>query len=74
MCIRSLGAIPILIDLLRGSHLEVSHAAAGVLRNLCYGRANDDNKVRCFVTRIVPNVMLSVVCSLLCVLKEDFLL
>ncbi|XP_062503852.1 catenin delta-2-like isoform X2 [Corticium candelabrum] len=43
--IRSLGAIPILIDLLRGSHLEVSHAAAGVLRNLCYGRANDDNKL-----------------------------
>lgn len=41
---RLLGAIPILIDLLNRDMLEVKRNVCGALRNLSYGRKNDDNK------------------------------
>lgn len=41
---RLLGGIPILIDLLNRDMLEVKRNVCGVLRNLSYGRKNDDNK------------------------------
>lgn len=41
---RQLGGIPILIDLLNRDMLEVKRNVCGALRNLSYGRKNDDNK------------------------------
>lgn len=41
---RLLGGIPILIDLLNRDMLEVQRNVCGALRNLSYGRKNDDNK------------------------------
>lgn len=41
---RSLNGIPILIDLLNRDMLEVQRNVCGALRNLSYGRKNDDNK------------------------------
>lgn len=41
---RLLGGIPILIDLLNRDMLEVKRNVCGALRNLSYGRKNDDNK------------------------------
>jgi len=42
---RSLGGIPALVELVNNEIPEVQRAACGALRNLSYGRANDDNKV-----------------------------
>lgn len=39
------GGIPPLVALLSHDMPEVQKAACGALRNLSYGRANDDNKV-----------------------------
>jgi hypothetical protein len=39
------GGIPPLVALLSHDMLEVQRAACGALRNLSFGRANDDNKV-----------------------------
>ena len=41
---RALGAIPVLINLLNQDSLEVLRNACGALRNLSYGRRNDENK------------------------------
>lgn len=41
---RLLNGIPILIDLLNRDMLEVQRNVCGALRNLSYGRKNDDNK------------------------------
>lgn len=41
---RLLGGIPILIDLLNRDMIEVKRNVCGALRNLSYGRKNDDNK------------------------------
>lgn len=41
---RLLGAIPILVDLLNRDMLGVQRNVCGALRNLSYGRKNDDNK------------------------------
>lgn len=41
---RLLGGIPILIELLNRDMLEVQRNVCGALRNLSYGRKNDDNK------------------------------
>lgn len=41
---RLLGGIPILIELLNRDMLEVRRNVCGALRNLSYGRKNDDNK------------------------------
>lgn len=42
--VRLLGAIPILINLLNRDMLEVKRNVCGALRNLSFGRKNDDNK------------------------------
>lgn len=41
---RLLGGIPLLIDLLNRDILEVQRNVCGALRNLSFGRKNDDNK------------------------------
>lgn len=41
---RLLGGIPLLIELLNRDLLEVQRKVCGALRNLSYGRQNDDNK------------------------------
>lgn len=41
---RLLGGIPILIDLLNRDMLEVKRNVCGALRNLSFGKKNDDNK------------------------------
>uniref|UniRef100_A0A8C9TZC9 Catenin (cadherin-associated protein), delta 2a n=1 Tax=Scleropages formosus TaxID=113540 RepID=A0A8C9TZC9_SCLFO len=43
--IRRLGGIQLLVDLLDHRMSEVHRSACGALRNLVYGKANDDNKV-----------------------------
>ena len=45
LCCRLLGGIPALVELVNNEIPEVQRAACGALRNLSYGRANDDNKV-----------------------------
>lgn len=42
---RVLRGIPALVDLVSNPLPEVHRAACGALRNLSYGRANDENKV-----------------------------
>ena len=42
---REFGAIPVLITQLNYPDLKVQLAVLGALRNLSYGRLNDDNKV-----------------------------
>ena len=42
---REFGAIPVLINQLNYPDLKVQLAVLGALRNLSYGRLNDDNKV-----------------------------
>lgn len=41
----ALGGIPILIDLLNSNIPEIQRNACSALRNLCFGRGNDENKV-----------------------------
>ncbi|CAM9412538.1 unnamed protein product [Lampetra planeri] len=43
--VRRLGGVPLLVELLDHRVAEVHRGACGALRNLVYGRANDDNKV-----------------------------
>uniref|UniRef100_A0A8B9KGS3 Catenin (cadherin-associated protein), delta 2a n=1 Tax=Astyanax mexicanus TaxID=7994 RepID=A0A8B9KGS3_ASTMX len=43
--IRRQGGIPLLVDLLDHRMAEVHRSACGALRNLVYGKANDDNKI-----------------------------
>lgn len=43
--IRKQGGIPLLVDLLDHRMSEVHRSACGALRNLVYGKANDENKV-----------------------------
>jgi hypothetical protein len=45
VCCSVAGGIPPLVALLSHPMLEVQRAACGALRNLSFGRANDDNKV-----------------------------
>ena len=42
---RGLGGIPALVELVNNEIPEVHRNACGALRNLSYGRANDENKV-----------------------------
>ena len=42
---RSIRGIPPLVELVNNEIPEVHRAACGALRNLSYGRANDENKV-----------------------------
>ena len=42
---RSLGGIPLLVDLVNNEIPEVHRAACGALRNLSFGKSNDENKV-----------------------------
>jgi len=42
---REFGAIPVLINQLNYPEMKVQLAVLGALRNLSYGRLNDDNKV-----------------------------
>ena len=42
---RDLGGIPALVNLVNNKIPEVHRAACGAMRNLSYGRANNDNKV-----------------------------
>lgn len=41
---RTLGAIPALVNLLTQDSLEIQRNACGALRNISYGRRNDENK------------------------------
>ena len=41
---RGLGGIPVLVELINSDIPEVHRAACGALKNLSYGRANEDNK------------------------------
>jgi hypothetical protein len=43
---RALGGIPVLVELVANPVPEVHRSACGALRNLSYGKANDENKVR----------------------------
>lgn len=43
--IRRQGGIQLLVDLLDHRMTEVHRSACGALRNLVYGKANDDNKI-----------------------------
>ena len=43
---RMLGGIPALVALVSSQIPEVHRAACGAMRNLSYGRKNDENKVR----------------------------
>ncbi len=43
--IRRQGGIQLLVDLLDHRMAEVHRSACGALRNLVYGKANDDNKI-----------------------------
>uniref|UniRef100_A0A672QH27 Catenin delta-2-like n=1 Tax=Sinocyclocheilus grahami TaxID=75366 RepID=A0A672QH27_SINGR len=43
--IRRLGGIQLLVDLLDHRMTDVHRSACGALRNLVYGKANDDNKI-----------------------------
>jgi hypothetical protein len=43
---RALGGIPSLIELLNNELPEVHKNASGALRNLSFGKNNDENKVR----------------------------
>ena len=43
--IRRQGGIQLLVDLLDHRMSEVHRSACGALRNLVYGKANDDNKI-----------------------------
>lgn len=45
---RALGGIPLLIELLNQEIPEIQRNACGALRNLSYGRQNDENKVLSF--------------------------
>ena len=42
--VRELGGIPRLIDMLNSDIPEIQKNACGCLRNICYGRDNDENK------------------------------
>lgn len=44
--IRGLDGIPLLVDLLNSEYHEVHKNACGALKNLSYGRNNNENKVR----------------------------
>ena len=43
--IRGLDGIPLLVDLLNSDYPEVHKNACGALKNLSYGKINDENKV-----------------------------
>lgn len=43
--IRRQGGIQLLVDLLDHRMAEVHRSSCGALRNLVYGKANDDNKI-----------------------------
>ena len=43
---RMLGGIPALVELVANPIPEVHRAACGAMRNLSYGRKNDENKVK----------------------------
>jgi hypothetical protein len=43
--VRGLDGIPLLVDLLNSEFPEVHKNACGALKNLSYGRNNDENKV-----------------------------
>lgn len=43
--IRRQGGIQLLVDLLDHRMTDVHRSACGALRNLVYGKANDDNKI-----------------------------
>ena len=45
MAYRVLRGLPLLLDLVTHPEEQVHRAACGALRNLSYGKANDDNKV-----------------------------
>ncbi len=49
---RSLNSIPALIELVSNEIPEVHRAACGALRNLSYGRANDENKVPFYIISV----------------------
>ncbi len=44
-CLRTYGAIPALVNQLRRPETRVQMAVLGALRNLSFGRANDENKM-----------------------------
>ena len=54
---RDLGGIPALVELVKSDIPEVHRAACGALRNLSYGRVNDDNKVGSLSYRRVSRVL-----------------
>ena len=54
---RNLGGIPALVELVKSDIPEVHRAACGALRNLSYGRVNDDNKVGSLSYRRVSRVL-----------------
>ena len=43
---RQFGGIPALVNQLRNSDLRVQLAVLNAIRNLSYGRANNDNKIQ----------------------------
>lgn len=44
-CIRTFGAILVLVNQLRNAESKVHVAVLGTMKNLSYGRANDENKM-----------------------------
>ena len=42
---RGLGGIPVLVELVNSDIPEVHRGACGALKNLSYGRQNEENKV-----------------------------
>lgn len=60
---RALGGIPVLVELVGNAVPEVHRSACGALRNLSYGKSNDENKV-CFEDVLVDvRVCNEVFCS-----------
>ena len=56
---RQYGAIPVLVSQLRNPDTKVQVAILGALRNLSYGRSNDENKLEIAGEHGLPELILS---------------
>lgn len=61
--IRQYGAIPSLVNQLRNPDVRVQIAVLGALKNLSYGRANNDNKMEISSNNGLPDMMVLLKCS-----------
>jgi len=51
--IRGMDGIPLLVDLLNNEYHEVHKNACGALKNLSYGKNNNDNKVSIYINKML---------------------